>query len=78
MSGTQDVVLAGGVQNMSSIPISQAMIAGQEFGLHHPDRRVRGLTERFGDAEISQFVGADMMAKKWDISRLDMEEWSLQ
>ncbi|WP_018177950.1 acetyl-CoA C-acetyltransferase [Jongsikchunia kroppenstedtii] len=78
MSGTQDVVLAGGVQNMSAIPISQAMIAGQEFGFTTPTAESKGWTERFGDAEISQFVGADMMAKKWDISRLDMEQWSLQ
>jgi acetyl-CoA C-acetyltransferase len=78
MSGTQDVVLAGGVQNMSAIPISQAMIAGQEFGFTTPTAESKGWTERFGDAEISQFVGADMMAKKWGISRLDMEQWSLQ
>ncbi|MGB3698642.1 MAG: acetyl-CoA C-acetyltransferase [Gordonia sp. (in: high G+C Gram-positive bacteria)] len=78
MSGTQDVVLAGGVQNMSAIPISQAMIAGQELGFTTPTAESKGWTERFGDQEISQFVGADMMAKKWGISRLDMEQWSLQ
>ncbi|GED99977.1 acetyl-CoA acetyltransferase [Gordonia spumicola] len=78
MSGTQDVVVAGGVQNMSAIPISQAMIAGQELGFTTPTAESVGWNKRFGDAEISQFVGADMMAKKWDISRLDMEEWSLQ
>ncbi|GAC79054.1 acetyl-CoA C-acetyltransferase [Gordonia malaquae] len=78
MSGTQDVVLAGGVQNMSAIPISQAMIAGQELGFTTPTAESKGWVERFGDAEISQFVGADMMAKKWDISRDDMESWSLQ
>ncbi|MCK0439470.1 acetyl-CoA C-acetyltransferase [Gordonia alkaliphila] len=78
MSGTQDVVLAGGVQNMSAIPISQAMIAGQQFGFTTPTAESKGWTARFGDAEISQFVGADMMAKKWDISRREMEEWALQ
>lgn len=78
MSGTQDVVLAGGVQNMSAIPISQAMIAGQELGFTTPTAESPGWRKRFGDAEISQFVGADMMAKKWDISRRDMEEWALQ
>ena len=78
MSGTQDVVLAGGVQNMSAIPISQAMIAGQQFGFTTPTAESTGWTERFGDAEISQFVGADMMAKKWDVSRGDMEAWALQ
>ncbi len=78
MSGTQDVVVAGGVQNMSAIPISQAMIAGQEFGFTTPTAESVGWRERFGDASISQFNGADMMATKWDISREDMERWALQ
>ena len=78
MSGTQDVVLAGGVQNMSAIPISQAMIAGQEFGFTTPTAESAGWRERFGDAEISQFAGADAMAVRWDISREDMEAWALQ
>lgn len=78
MSGTQDVVLAGGLQNMSAIPISAAMLAGNEYGFTTPTAESKGWTERFGAAEISQFVGADMMAKKWDISRLDMEQWALQ
>ena len=78
MSGTQDVVVVGGVQNMSAIPISQAMIAGQEFGFTTPTAESVGWRERFGEAEISQFVGADLMAQKWDISREDMEAWALQ
>ncbi|MBD0861161.1 acetyl-CoA C-acetyltransferase [Gordonia sp. zg691] len=78
MSGTQDVVVAGGVQNMSAIPISQAMIAGQEFGFTTPTAESTGWRKRFGDAEVSQFVGAGMMADKWDISREDMERWALQ
>ncbi|MFW0787516.1 acetyl-CoA C-acetyltransferase [Gordonia sp. CPCC 206044] len=78
MSGTQDVVVAGGVQNMSAIPISQAMIAGQEFGFTTPTAESAGWRERFGDQSISQFNGADMMANKWDISREDMERWALQ
>ncbi|GAA3955192.1 acetyl-CoA C-acetyltransferase [Gordonia caeni] len=77
MSGTQDVVLAGGVQNMSAIPISQAMIAGREFGFTTPTAESKGWTQRFGDAEISQFVGADMMAKRWGIGRAEMEQWAL-
>lgn len=77
MSGTQDVVLAGGVQNMSAIPISQAMVAGQQFGFTTPTAESVGWQERFGDTEISQFVGAQMMADRWNISRQAMEEWSL-
>lgn len=78
MSGTQDVVVAGGLQNMSAIPISQAMISGQEFGFSTPTAESVGWNERFGDARISQFDGADMMAQRWDISREDMEQWALQ
>ncbi|GAB32548.1 acetyl-CoA C-acetyltransferase [Gordonia otitidis] len=78
MSGTQDAVVVGGVQNMSAIPISQAMIAGQEFGFTTPTAESVGWRERFGDAEVSQFVGADQMARTWDISREDMEAWALQ
>lgn len=78
MSGTQDVVVAGGVQNMSAIPISQAMIAGREFGFSTPTAESVGWAERFGGAEVSQFVGANMMAERWDISREDMERWALQ
>ncbi|WP_328858924.1 acetyl-CoA C-acetyltransferase [Williamsia herbipolensis] len=78
MSGTQDVVLAGGIQNMSAIPISSAMLAGREYGFDTPFSGSNGWAERFGDADISQFTGADMMAKRWEISREDMEGWALQ
>lgn len=78
MSGTQDVVVAGGLQNMSAIPISAAMIAGAQYGFGNPFHDSTGWQERFGDAEISQFRGAGMMAEKWGISREDMEAWALQ
>ncbi|HJC59745.1 MAG TPA: acetyl-CoA C-acetyltransferase [Candidatus Dietzia intestinigallinarum] len=78
MSGTQDVILFGGVQNMSALPISSAMLAGREYGFDDPFSGSTGWTERFGTQEISQFNGAQMMADKWDISRHEMEEWALQ
>lgn len=78
MSGTQDVILFGGVQNMSALPISSAMLAGREYGFDDPFTGSTGWVERFGDQEISQFNGAQMMADKWDISRQEMEEWALQ
>ena len=78
MSGTQDVVLYGGVQNMSALPISSAMLAGREYGFDDPFTGSTGWVERFGSQEISQFNGAQMMADKWGISRREMEEWALQ
>ena len=78
MSGTQDLIVFGGVQNMSALPISSAMLAGQQYGFDDPFRGSTGWVERFGDEEISQFNGAQMMADKWGISRLEMEEWAFQ
>jgi acetyl-CoA C-acetyltransferase len=73
LSGTQDVVVAGGVQNMNQIPISAAMYAGQEYGFETPFGDSKGWQARYGDVEVSQFNSAEMIAEKWDISREDME-----
>ena len=78
MSGTSDLVVAGGVQNMSQIPISYAMTAAEPLGMENPFSGSKGWTDRFGDQEVSQFVGAEMIAEKWNISRLEMEEFSLE
>jgi acetyl-CoA C-acetyltransferase len=78
MSGTQDLVVAGGVQNMSAIPISAAMTSGQEFGFSDPFSGSTGWQERYGGQEISQFRSAQMIAHKWEISREDMEAFALE
>ncbi len=77
MSGTADIIVAGGLQNMSQIPISAAMIAGKEFGFDDPFTGSTGWVERYGTQEVSQFRGADLIAEKWDISREDMERFAL-
>ena len=77
MSGTQDLVVAGGVQNMSAIPISAAMLVGQQYGFSTPFAESPGWLARYGDQEVSQFRSAEMIAEKWDISREDMEEFAL-
>lgn len=78
MSGTQDLVVAGGVQNMSSIPISSAMLVAEQFGYTDPFSGSKGWVERYGTQEVSQFVGAEMIARDWDISRDDMEAFAVQ
>lgn len=78
MSGTQDVVVFGGLQNMSALPISSAMTAGREYGFDDPFTGSKGWTERFGTQEISQFRGAQMIADKWNLSREEMEEFALR
>jgi len=78
MSGTADVVVAGGVQNMSAIPISAAMIAGDRFGFPDPFSGSAGWRRRYGDVPLSQFRSAEMIARKWGSTRLDMERFALR
>jgi acetyl-CoA C-acetyltransferase len=78
MSGTQDLVVAGGVQSMNQIPIMAAMVAGQAYGHANPHSTSKGWGERYGEQEISQFRGAELIAKKWHISRREMEEFALE
>lgn len=77
LSGTAELIVAGGVQNMSQIPISAAMLAGQQYGFDDPFSGSAGWRERYGDAEVSQFNAAEMIAEHWDISRRAMEEFAL-
>ncbi|WP_236796247.1 acetyl-CoA C-acetyltransferase [Amycolatopsis sp. GM8] len=76
LSGTADLVLAGGVQNMSQIPISAAMLAGREFGFDDPFSGSKGWQQRYGSAEVSQFRSAEMIAEHWGITREVMEEYA--
>jgi acetyl-CoA C-acetyltransferase len=78
MSGTADVVVAGGVQNMSAIPISAAMLSGQQFGFADPFTGSSGWLERYGDQEVSQFRAAEMIAQRWEIERDEMEQYALE
>ncbi|WP_430332293.1 acetyl-CoA C-acetyltransferase [Rhodococcus sp. ACT016] len=78
MSGTSDLILAGGVQNMSRIPISAAMTVGREFGFDDPFSGSTEWARRYGDQEVSQFRAAELIAEKWGVSREDMERWALR
>ncbi|QIX26583.1 acetyl-CoA C-acetyltransferase [Nocardioides sp. JQ2195] len=77
MSGTQDLVVAGGLQNMSAIPISAAMLVADQYGFTTPFAQSPGWVARYGDVEVSQFNSAEMIAEKWDISREEMEQFAL-
>jgi acetyl-CoA C-acetyltransferase len=77
LSGTADLVVAGGVQNMSQIPIAAAMAAGQPLGFADPFSGSAGWRARYGTEEISQFRAADLIAAKWAISRAEMEDFAL-
>ena len=71
LSGTAEMVVAGGVQNMSMVPIASAM------GSADPFSGSEGWRARYGAEEISQFRAADMIAAKWGIGRAEMERFAL-
>jgi len=77
LSGTQDLVVAGGSQAMNAIPISAAMYAGQPYGFDNPFNTSPGWVARYGDGLLNQINSAEMIADKWDISREEMEEFAL-
>ncbi|MBF6043938.1 acetyl-CoA C-acetyltransferase [Streptomyces sp. NRRL B-1677] len=79
LSGTQDLVVAGGVQNMSQIPIAYAVHqAAVPLGLTQgPFAGSEGWRARYGDRPVSQFHGAELIARQWDIGRPAMEEYAL-
>jgi len=76
LSGTSDLVVAGGVQNMSAIPISSAMLAGQPLGFADPFTGSKGWVARYGTQEVSQFRSAEMIAEKWGCTREAMERFA--
>lgn len=78
MSGTQDVVAVGGVQTMTQIPISSAMLAGQPLGFPDPFSGSKGWKARFGDQPVNQFYSAQRIADHWQCSRRDMEVYALE
>lgn len=78
MAGVNDVVIAGGVQTMSKIPISAAMVAAQPLGFSDPFSGSQGWRARYGDVQVSQFKSAQMIADKWKISREQMEAFALE
>ena len=78
MSGTQDVVLAGGVQTMTQIPISSAMMAAEPLGFSDPFTGSTGWVERYGNKPPTQFNSAQMIADKWGFSRSDLEAFSYE
>ncbi len=78
MSGTQDVIVAGGVQTMTQIPISSAMMAAEPLGFKDPFSGSQGWVARYGAEPPTQFKSAQMIADKWGFSRRDLEEYSLE
>lgn len=76
MSGSSDLVIAGGVQSMSSIPLSYSNVAAKEFGFPDPFSGSALWSQRYGSQEISQFRGVEMMVDRWGLSRKSLEDFA--
>jgi acetyl-CoA C-acetyltransferase len=76
LSGTQDLVVAAGVESMSVVPMGSSVMLPAEKGMPLPFGE--GWRERYGDQEISQFRGAQLVCEKWGISRAQLEEFALE
>ncbi|WP_027930189.1 acetyl-CoA C-acetyltransferase [Amycolatopsis thermoflava] len=77
-SGNADLVIAGGVQNMSAIPMGTSRKAGRELGFENPFSGSAGWRERYGDQPVNQFHGAELIAQKWGITREAMESYAVE
>jgi acetyl-CoA C-acetyltransferase len=77
MSGTQDLVVAGGSQAMNAIPISAAMYAGEPYGFSNPFNTSPGWIARYGDGLLNQINSAEMIAQKWGLTREEMEGFAV-
>lgn len=78
MSGCMDVIVAGGVQTMTQIPISYAMTAAEPLGIKDPFTGSKGWVARYGAEAPTQFKSAQMIADKWNISRKELEQFALE
>ena len=76
LSGTQDLVVAAGIESMSQVPMGSTVAPLLEKGLAFPYGK--GWTDRYGKQEISQFRGAQLMCEKWGIKRQALEEFSFE
>ncbi|RCV47551.1 acetyl-CoA C-acyltransferase, partial [Marinitenerispora sediminis] len=75
MSGTQDLVVAAGVENMGMVPMGSNVQPALDAGL---PLHGTGWSERYGDQEVSQFRGAQLMCERWGLTRADLEEYALE
>ena len=76
LSGTQDLVIAAGVESMSVVPMGSTVILPAKAGL--PSPWGHGWRQRYGDQEISQFRGAQMICEQWGFKRSQLEEYALE
>lgn len=78
MSGTADLVVAGGTQSMSTIPMQSSLGAAREYGFDDPFTGSTGWEARYGRQEISQFRGAELIVERWGFTRDQLEDYAAE
>ncbi|WP_416897730.1 MAG: acetyl-CoA C-acetyltransferase [Minwuia sp.] len=76
MSGTMDVVIAAGVESMTRVPMGSPTRLAAEAGLGSP--KSPKMEERYPGINFSQFMGAEMMAEKYQFTRDQLDEFALE
>jgi len=76
LSGTQDLVIAAGVESMSVVALGSSVTLAVQAG--QPAPWGPGWRDRYGDQEISQFRGAQLICDKWGLKRPQLEEFALE
>jgi acetyl-CoA C-acetyltransferase len=76
MSGTQDVVIAAGVESMTRVPMGTPVILPMQAGIGIGPWTQR-IKDRYGVDQFSQFTGAEMMAAKYGFGREDLDAFAL-
>ncbi|HBC17196.1 MAG TPA: acetyl-CoA C-acetyltransferase, partial [Alcanivorax sp.] len=72
MSGTQDLVIAGGVESMSQVPIGAPVTAVKEMGNPFTGE----ISKRYPGENFSQFIGAERMAEKYGVSKAELDQFA--
>jgi acetyl-CoA acyltransferase len=69
LSGQADLVVAGGVESMSRVPMGSSAVGADPYG--------SAIAERYGTSVFNQGVGAELMAERWGFSRRQLDEYAL-
>jgi acetyl-CoA C-acetyltransferase len=77
MSGVQDVVIAGGVEVMSTVPIGSNVADGYSAGRGLPWAG-QGIKQRYGKVMFSQFQGAELVAQKVGLTRVELDAFGAE
>jgi acetyl-CoA C-acetyltransferase len=76
MSGTQDIVIAAGVESMTRVPMGTPVILALKAGLGSPMSPAQ--QKRYPNIQFSQFMGAEMVAAKYNLNREQLDEWGFR